>query len=118
MPITLAQMAMDTANVTLSYGNQSVTLEYYPSRITEKTFAQLKSFADSDSDTMMEGFASLNELLVHLIKSWDVFEDDEQTQMFPLEVERLAELPIAFRLQAVSAIMKDIKPGELLALQA
>jgi hypothetical protein len=118
MPITLAQMAMNTADVTLSYGNQSVTIAYYPSRITEKTFAQLKSFANSDVDTMMEGFASLNELIVHVVKSWDVFEDEGQTQMFPLDVERLAELPIAFRLQTINAIMKDIKPGEIVALQA
>lgn len=118
MPITLAQMAMNSANLTFAYGSQSVTIAYYPSRITEKTFAMLKSFADSDVDTMMEGFASLNELLVHVVKSWDVFEDDAQTQMFPLEAERLAELPIAFRLQTVSAIMKDIKPGEIVALQA
>ncbi len=59
----------------------------------------------------MTGFQSLNQVLAELIKSWDVFEDDEQTVMFPLTPDRLAELPIPFRMAVLNAVLEDIRPN-------
>ena len=51
--------------------------------------------------------------LAHLIKSWDVYDDEAQTVMFPLDPKRLAELPLTFRIQVISAILKAIRPEEM-----
>lgn len=110
MPITVAKIASNTADITLRVGEDTVTVIYYPSRVTEKTFAQLKAFASTDEATIGSGFEAFNGLLAHLIKGWDVYEDEEQSQMFPLAADRLAELPISFRIAILQAILADIRP--------
>jgi hypothetical protein len=50
-------------------------------------------------------------MLAQLIISWDIFEDEKQTEMFPMDdVERLKELPIMLRAQILYAIMGDFRP--------
>ncbi len=110
MPITLAKIASNTATVSFAYGTDSVNIVYYPGRVTEKSIAVLNSFDNMDAKGLAEGFATFNETLAHLIKSWDVFDDMEQTIMFPLDPARLAELPVAFRVQVLSVILGDIRP--------
>lgn len=110
MPVTLSKIASNQASVTLHYGEDSVTVEYYPGRVTERVMAQLQSFSKMDESNLVEGFHAFNETLIHLIKSWDVYEDDAQTTMFPLDVERFADLPIQFRMSVLNAIMEDIRP--------
>src|SRR5258708_6362466 len=97
MPVSFNQIVSNLASVTFTYAEQPVTVIYYPSKITEKTFAELQSFARMTEDTIVDMFGELNGMLATLIKSWDVYADDEQSQMFPLQVDRLAELPIVFR---------------------
>lgn len=116
MPITLSKIANNTATVTLQDGEDSANITYYPARVTEKIFQQMKSFEDADANNLVAGFETLNAILVHLIKEWDLFEDDAQTIMFPLDPDRLAELPIIFRMQVVYAILGDLRP-EMLAPQ-
>lgn len=111
MPITLAKMASNTAEVTLQIGEDTVTAVYYPSRVTEKVFAQLQSFAKMTEDTIIEQFGSLNEMLANLIKSWDVLNEDGS--MYPLTPEALADLPLFFRTTLIQAIMGDIRPETL-----
>lgn len=106
-------MASGTATVSLAVGEDTVTVVYYPGRITEKTIGQFQAMAAMNESNIMEGYAGFNEALCHLIKSWDIYEDDEQTVMFPLEPKRLAELPIAFRLQVITAIVEEIRPEAL-----
>ncbi len=122
MGITLAQIAANTATATFdvtltaeddSISTQPVTIIYYPGRVTERAIAQLQGFTSFTAETVVSGLSAFNETLAHLIKSWDVFEDKAQTQMFPLEAKRLAELPLAFRIQAISAILKAIRPEEI-----
>ena len=110
MPISLKTLASSSASVTFPYAGDSVTVVYYPVRVTEKTIAQMQVFVESDEANIGPGFASFNDVLVHLVKSWDVYEDEAQTVMFPLEAERLADLPIAFRMSVLNAIMGDIRP--------
>jgi hypothetical protein len=113
MPITLSKIANNEASVTFHYGEDEITLKYYPGRITEKTFAQLQAFSRMEgADDVIEGFGKLNELLVSLLKSWDVLEDDEKT-MFPIGSEHLAVLPIPFRVAVLQAVMRDIRPNEI-----
>lgn len=110
MPISAAKMARGTASVTFTWEGETATVTYWPGRVTEKTFAQLESFAGMNSNQVLEGFASLNTMIVHLVKDWDVYENEEETILFPLEAVRLAELPIGFRLQLIQAILGDIRP--------
>lgn len=116
MPISLKNIASNTASVTFEYAEQPCTVTYYPGRITEKVFADLKAFESmNEASGIVEGFAALNSMLVKLLKSWDVYEDDEESVMFPLDAERFGELPIAFRLQVLSSVLGDIRPNEMAA---
>lgn len=115
MGITLSKIANNSAHVTFQYGEDSVNLEYYPSHVTERTFAQLQEFSrmeGAELDTIIDAFGKLNEMLVSLLKSWDVLEDDEKT-MYPIAVEHLSALPIPFRLAVLQAIMGDIRPNQM-----
>lgn len=112
MPITLTKIASNTAKTTVKYGEDEINIVYLPAKITEKTFAELQTFESMKSSSdVFEGFESLNSMLAQLIKSWDIFEDEKQTEMFPTDdVERLKELPIMLRAQILYAIMGDFRP--------
>lgn len=142
MAVTLSKIVSNSATVTFKYGEDEVNVEYYPARITEGTFAQLQAFSKiEDFDDTMNAFISLNELLagkpaiakmvsvtpealkarpelaelteekLPIIKSWDVLEDDGS--MFPIKASRFPQLPIAFRLTVLKAIMQDIRPNDI-----
>ena len=87
MPVSLAQIANNTASVTFQAGatpDETATVVYYPGHVTENTFAVLNSFQNgSTTDEVIAGFKVFNEELAKLIKSWDVYEDAAQTVMFP-----------------------------------
>src|SRR5258708_35651234 len=108
MPVTLAKIAANTASVTLHVGEDTVTVVYYPGRVTERAIAVVNSFSTMHQETLAEGFREFNEVIANLIKSWDVLEDDGT--MFPLKPGRLAELPVTFRVQVLGAILGDIRP--------
>jgi len=110
MPITLSKIVSNTANVSFAYGADTVNVVYYPSKLTEKTLADIQSFSTLSDATIQDSFSALNDTLASLIKSWDVYEDDAQTTMFPLDASRLPELPISFRASCLQAIMADIRP--------
>ena len=111
MPVSASQLAANTAHIKFSIGEDTVTVFYYPGRITEKAIAQMQGFSQMSESTLLSGFADFNTMLAHLIQSWDVLDDSvEPPVMFPLEAKRLAELPIGFRLQVITEIMNDIRP--------
>ncbi len=109
MPVTIGQIATNTAAVTIRVGEETVTIVYYPGKVTEKAIAQMQGMATMNESNVMAGFSAFNETLSHLIKSWDVMENDGVT-MYPLEATRLAELPVGFRIQVIGAIMGDLRP--------
>jgi hypothetical protein len=117
--ITFAQMVANTAEVSFTVmleaedGSQytkEVTLKYYPGRMTEKTIAALQGVSQADEEDMMAGFRTFNTTLCNLIKSWDVWDDEAETTMYPLDPVRFEELPIAFRAQVVQALLEGIRP--------
>lgn len=110
MPISFNQIANNSAKITFQYGSDTINIEYYPGRITERTFAQLNLFANVNETSLESSFEAFNEVLSSLIKVWDVYDDDAQTIMFPTTPDRLSELPIPFRSQVLQAIMGDVKP--------
>ncbi len=98
MPVTFNQIANNTANVTIQIaGLGPVTIEYYPNKITKKYAAEIEAGNVDDS-----------QLLIDLIKSWDIYEDDDFTVMWPLA--RMDEFGYAFKLQVAQAIVNDISP--------
>lgn len=117
MPITLAQIAGNVASITLQIQSgdtvNDLNVEYYPSKVTEETFSRLQSFDQIGEGNIVEGFGSLNDVLSSLIKSWDLFEDDEQTIMYPITPDALKKLPIVFRISVLQSIMGDIRPETL-----
>lgn len=98
MPVTFKQIAAKEAKVTLQVGDDTVTIIYYPNKLTEKMVAQIE-----------EGVTKDNELLSELIKSWDVYEDDEHTVMFPLD--RINEFGLQFKQQVAVAIGEAMRPN-------
>lgn len=65
MPITISQIANNTAKVSFNYGEDEINLEYYPARITERTLAQMQEIYSMHDETedIMHGFHMLNEIL-------------------------------------------------------
>ena len=105
MPVTFQQIAENTASVTIPIKNLgTVTVEYYPNKITDKMAAEIQA-----------GNVDDNQILMNLIKSWDIYEDDDFTIMWPLE--RMDEFGYAFKVQVAMAIVEDIRP-EAMASQA
>src|SRR6266516_5729883 len=98
MPVTFHQIASNTARVTLVYGANTITIEYYPDHLTGKMRAEIEAGATTD-----------DQVLIQLIKSWDVYEDDEQTVMFP--IERMAEFGLKFKQRVIEAIVLDYAPN-------
>ena len=99
MPITVAKMAANEASVTLSLGEDTISLVYYPNKLTAKTINQLD-----------QGLDGLNQTLAEVIKSWDVLEEDEAT-MYPITPDALAVLGVPFLYQIAKAIVQDIRPN-------
>lgn len=110
MPIALSQIANNTAQVSFPFSGDTVTITYYPSRVTERFFAISQMANNTD---VMDGFKELNAQLVGVMKDWDVYaspEDIESGQTFPLDADRFSELPIDLRMQSYGAIMTAIGP--------
>lgn len=123
MPVSVGQIAANTAEVKVPVGDDFVTVKYAPGQITEETFQQLSSLSklqnvseDNISD-ISSIFESLNQMLVDLIKSWDLTEEEDGKTVVPLTVERLSgkvagvqKIPLVFRLQIAGALIGDIRP--------
>ena len=100
MPVTFRQIAAKTASVTLSLGDNTITIVYYPNKYTAEIMARAQDGTMTDKEFFPE-----------LIKEWDIYEDEEQTVMFP--VERIDEFGIAFKREVAEAIARDILPNRL-----
>lgn len=117
MPVTLSQIADNTAKVTLQVSTgetvSELDVEFYPNHLTEETFAHMKRYDESAGENIIEGLSSLNEILALLIKKWDLYTDDANTQMYPLDVNSLKKLPMVFRVGVLHGIMGAIRPNHL-----
>ena len=113
MALTLVDIANNIASVTLEVQGNSLTVEYYPTRVTEKSIAVLEMFGSLNGTNVVAGFESFNETLANLIKSWDFYEDVEKTKLVPIDPARFAGLPLFLRVQVLNAILGDIRPEDL-----
>ena len=100
MPVTFKQIAAREASVTLSLGEDTITIVYYPNKLTDQVVAEIEA-----------GITKDNDLLEKLIKSWDVYEDDEHTVMFPLS--RINEFGLQFKQQIGEAIGNAMRPNSV-----
>lgn len=107
MPVTLSKMAANTASVVIPVGEDSVTVTYYPSRVSEKVFGSLAVLADQSNTDFVANAHALNEVLVTLVASWDVLRDDGQP--VPITMEDLPDVPLTFRGLVVNSISEDIR---------
>jgi hypothetical protein len=104
MPVTFRQIAAKTAKVTVHIegdeDNEEMifTIVYYPNRFTQELIAK----AQTGDITDKEYFPTL-------IKSWDIYEDDEHTVMFP--IERIEAFGIPFMQQLAKALGEDMLPN-------
>jgi len=98
MPVTFNQIASNTASVTIPIENVGpVTIVYYPNKMTDKYVADLQA-----------GNVDDNTLLIDLIKSWDIYEDETFAVMVP--IERINEFGYAFKVDIAMAIVNDLRP--------
>jgi hypothetical protein len=100
MPITLSQMAAHEAKLTVTgghLGDNSINLVYFPNKITLKMQMALSN-----------GAQGTNELLVEVIKSWDVLDGED---MYAITSENLAALGMAVLEQLGYAIINDLRPN-------
>ena len=100
MPITLAKMAANTASITFNIGADTVTVVYYPGRVSDSAIAKMDASADE-----------FNQTLASLIQSWDIYEDTDQTQLLPIDADHLSALGRSYRMQIARAIVRDIRPN-------
>lgn len=117
MGVSLGQLAANTATVAVSYGGLTVSVEYLPSNVTENALSVMNTLqtAQNDPAAMMSGFQTFNETLCGLMKDWDLYEDEEQTQKVAIDPTRFTTLPLAFRGAVLGAILGDIRPEALTA---
>lgn len=112
MALTLRKLTANTAQTSIVFDGEEVHIEYFPAKITEKTFVDLQKFTNVTSDTIVEGFSLLNDTLSALIKTWDVYNDEAETQAYPTDSESLSALPLIFRLQILNGILADARPNQ------
>ncbi len=109
MAVTLSKVTSKTASVTISVGEDTITAVYFPNKVTGNMLAQLPT----DGMGGLESLQGINEALITLVKSWDIYDDDAQTVMFPLDMKRLGELPTSIMGEIFEAIMKDMRPNAI-----
>lgn len=106
---TFSQIIGNSAQITFTYSDEDIKLEYYPGRVTEKVLKIFQAVENIKEETAFDDIAAFNQSLADLIKSWNVTENDGET-MYPLEASRLAELPLHFRGKVAGEIMRSFRP--------
>lgn len=100
MPITLNKIANNIATTAFQVGEDIVNITYYPNRVTGKLVEQMEGSADE-----------LNALLASLIKTWDIFEDDAETILLPIDADHLDALGLPIEIMIGQAILGDMHPN-------
>jgi len=121
MGLSLQQVVGNVASLSIDFGEgATLHLTYLPSMITDKTLALLMMGGSLSSATAANAgellgtvLTDLNQSLTGLIKDWDFFEDDEQTEKVAVTTDRFSLLPIAFRMQVLKEIVGAGQMGEV-----
>lgn len=109
---SLTQVTRNAVTVEIEIGDYTINVEYYPLLITDKMFAQLQGFSSVAQASVLEKFAEVNCMLVAIMKSWDLTEDDEITPI-PITVERLKSLSPVIKLWLIQKITGNIDPESI-----
>lgn len=109
MTVKLSDIASNHSTVKVAVGDEYVTINYYPGRITDEVFQTLVGFDHLTAESAKSTLHDLNSTLVHLVESWDVVENDGET-VIPLTLKRLASVYLPFKMQVLASIMADIRP--------
>ncbi len=116
MPITLNEIAANTATVTFQFGDNPVTVVFYPGRITERVLTAGNFAKRGDDPASIEaGVEDFNAILAGLVESWDVLENDGKA-MIPIDAKRFADIPLIFRTRVFQEIIGAFRP-EMVAPQ-
>lgn len=111
MPLSFSQVQKDEAKATVPMYGETLTIVYYPSRMTDEVFIKWAEIQDVKTlDDAKKALTNINEMLSNMIKSWDFYEDDKQAKMWALEPESLARLDMAFKMTCLFAIMRHVRP--------
>lgn len=111
MPISHSQVQKDEAKVSVPMYGDTLNIVFYPSRMTDDVFIKWAEVQGVQTlEEAKEALVNINEMLAKMIKSWDYFEDDEQTKMWPLEPSRMAELDMTFKMKCLFAMMGHVRP--------
>lgn len=106
---TLSQIVNNTASVTLQVDDLKVTIKYYPRRLTQKVILRFTAMQE-DPNALEANFSAINDVLVTLISSWDLYEDEANLTLVPIEASRFADLPISLVAQIIDVIMSSARP--------
>lgn len=115
MPVSLHQIATNTATVSIPLEEGTLEVAYYPGRVTERVILIAHAFQSlndaKDVNKIVETFGDFNKTLAHLIHDWDLFEDKAMTVKFPIgEGERFSELALELRVATFLGITGNIRP--------
>lgn len=105
MGVKLSNIAANSAVVKVPAGDEEVTVEYYPGRITDDMFLMVTTLQDQGAELTNE----VNSTLATLVKSWDLVEDDGVTPI-PLTEDGLRRVYFPFKMRILNAVMSDISP--------
>lgn len=100
MPVSLAQMAANTASVTFQVDSDSCTVVYFPAKITTDVLTRLNT-----------SYEERNAALPEILKSWDVYEDADMANLLPIDEASLKALGVPFGILLVRAISDDMRPN-------
>lgn len=106
---TFRQIIGNSVKIKFEFAEEEIQLEFHPGRVTEKTLKIFHAVENVKEESMFDDIESFNRELAGIIKWWNVTEDDGET-MYPLEVKRLADLPLMFRGAVASAILRNFSP--------
>src|SRR6184192_3525355 len=101
---TFKQIAAKTAKLTFQYEgdeeNPPITIDivYYPNKFTSEVAARANTGDISDK-----------EYFPTLIKSWNIYEDEEETVMVP--IERIDLFGLDFKMRLARVIGEDLRPN-------
>lgn len=106
MPIRLSELMRDTRTLTLTVGEDTLTVTYRPGGITPETEDRLESLAQEQRVGQ-----SLIALLLDTLTGWDI--TDDKGKALPVTEAQLRRLPLALLGQLVRAITEDMRPNAL-----
>jgi hypothetical protein len=109
MQLSELQADQRTISVPTSAGELKVT--YRPSVLTPRFELEMRrqSREARESDDDEKAVRVLSELLVRLLADWDLYDGEEK---YPLEPERMMDLPSTFILNTLDAIQEDASEGK------